>query len=56
MSDDASDGWDDDWEDAEVNRPVICPSCGVSALPPERPGEPPVCENGGCDAYGEPVY
>lgn len=44
-----------EWDEAEVNRSVICPTCGTSVLPPERPGEDAVCENGSCDAFGEPV-
>ncbi|MCH9834433.1 MAG: hypothetical protein P8O03_12530 [Ilumatobacter sp.] len=31
----------------------ICAVCGVSALPPEAPGEASMCENPDCSAFGE---
>ena len=47
-----SDLWDDaDREDADDS--PICAACGVSALPPEAPGEPPMCENPNCSTFGE---
>ncbi|MEM9466441.1 MAG: hypothetical protein AAGA90_13795 [Actinomycetota bacterium] len=47
-----SDLWDD-LDDDDVS--PICPSCGVSALPPEAMGEPSMCENADCIAFGEPI-
>jgi hypothetical protein len=47
-----SDLWDD-IDDGDVS--PICPACGVSALPPEAPGESPTCENPDCFAFGEPI-
>ncbi len=47
-----------DWDDAEVDRAPICPFCGVTALAAEAANvlEPTfICENPGCDAYGEQV-
>ena len=44
----------DEIEDDGDDSP-ICPSCGVSALPPETPGEPSICENPDCVAFGEPM-
>jgi len=41
----------DDTDDGDVS--PICPACGVSALPPEAPGEPSMCENPDCSAFGE---
>ena len=47
-----SDLWDDiDHDDVSP----ICPHCGVSALPPEAMGEPSMCENPDCSAFGEPI-
>ncbi len=45
-----SDMWDET-DDDDVS--PICPECGVSALPPEAPGEPSMCENPNCSAFGE---
>ena len=47
-----SDLWDD-IDDDDVS--PICPECGVSALPPEAIGEPSMCENPNCSAFGEPI-
>lgn len=47
-----SDLWDD-IDDDDVS--PICPHCGVSALPPEAMGEPSMCENPDCSAFGEPI-
>jgi len=47
-----SDLWDEtDDDDASP----ICDACGVSALPPEIPGEPSTCENADCPTFGEPI-
>jgi len=48
-----SDLWPDDADD-DVS--PICGDCGVSALPPEAPGEPSMCENPNCSAFGEPIF
>ena len=45
-----SDLWDET-DDDDVS--PICNACGVSALPPEAPGEPSMCENPNCPAFGE---
>jgi hypothetical protein len=45
-----SDLWDET-EDGDVS--PICTACGVSALPPESPGESSMCENPNCSAFGE---
>jgi hypothetical protein len=45
-----SDVWD---ETDEGDVSPICTVCGVSALPPEAPGEPSMCENPNCAAFGE---
>jgi hypothetical protein len=45
-----SDLWDES-DDTDVS--PICDACGVSALPPEAPGEPSMCENPNCPAFGE---
>jgi hypothetical protein len=45
-----SDLWDET-DDGDVS--PICTACGVSALPPEAPGEPSMCENPNCSAFGE---
>jgi hypothetical protein len=45
-----SDLWDET-DDGDVS--PICTACGVSALPPEVPGEPSMCENPNCPAFGE---
>ncbi|MFT5202718.1 MAG: hypothetical protein ACI9C1_002112 [Candidatus Aldehydirespiratoraceae bacterium] len=45
-----SDLWDE-LDDDDVS--PICGACGVSALPPEAPGEPSMCENPNCSAFGE---
>jgi hypothetical protein len=42
--------------DADVDRAPICPSCGVTALPAHLSNvidSEFVCDNEGCDAYGE---
>lgn len=47
-----------DWDDAEIDRAPICPSCGVTALPAETSNvlDPSfVCENPDCDAFGGTV-
>jgi len=43
----------DDFDDGDTS--PICAFCGVSALPPETPGEQPMCENADCGAFGEPI-
>lgn len=49
---DMSDLWDNaDIEDDDIS--PICSTCGVSALPPEAPGEPSMCENPNCPTFGE---
>lgn len=45
-----SDLWDET-DDDDVS--PICVVCGVSALPPEAPGEPSMCENPDCSEFGE---
>mgnify|MGYP000164656023 CR=1 FL=1 len=45
-----SDLWDET-DDDDVS--PICPSCGVSALPPEAPDEPSMCEHPNCSEFGE---
>lgn len=43
---------------ADADRAPICPECGVTALPAEDARDPDtrfVCENPGCDAFGETV-
>jgi hypothetical protein len=45
-----SDLWDET-DDGDVS--PICTACGVSALPPEVPGEPSMCENPNCSEFGE---
>jgi hypothetical protein len=47
-----SDLWDET-DDGDVS--PICTTCGVSALPPEVPGEPSLCENPNCSEFGEPM-
>ena len=44
-------------EDArDVERPPICPHCGVTALPGESYGDDSyVCENPECPNFGEAV-
>jgi hypothetical protein len=45
-------------DDVDVDRAPICPSCGVTALPAHRSNVIDshfVCDNDGCDAFGEPV-
>lgn len=49
---------DGDWDEAEVDRAPICPSCGVTALAAETSNvidSSFVCENADCDAFGELV-
>ena len=41
----------DETDDDDVS--PICPVCGVSALPPEAPGEASMCENPNCSEFGE---
>lgn len=44
------------WDPVDEGDPSpICPHCGVSALPAEAPGEPNLCENADCEAFGEPI-
>jgi hypothetical protein len=45
-----NDLWDET-DDGDVS--PICAACGVSALPPEASGEPSMCENPNCSAFGE---
>jgi len=47
-----TDLWDET-DDGDVS--PICTACGVSALPPEVPGEPSSCENPNCSEFGEPM-
>lgn len=44
----------DDWEAVEDDGAPICGACGVTALPAEA-SVGFVCENPGCDAFGETV-
>ena len=48
-----SDLWDEPDDDDDVS--PICNACGVSALLPEVPGDPSVCENPNCLAIEEPI-
>lgn len=41
----------DDIDDGDHS--PICIACGVSALPPEAPGEPSMCETPNCSELGE---
>jgi len=41
------------WDDEEDDPSPICPTCGVSALPPEVPGTSPQCENADCVSFGD---
>ncbi|MFT7475737.1 MAG: hypothetical protein ACI81L_002678 [Verrucomicrobiales bacterium] len=43
------------WDTTNGDESPICDFCGVSALPPEMPGEPSSCENADCTAFGEPI-
>jgi hypothetical protein len=44
------------WDDVDTDDiSPICDSCGVSALPPEAPGEPSICENPNCSRFGSPI-
>jgi hypothetical protein len=43
------------WDDGDDEASPICAFCGVSALPPEVPGEVSTCENADCTEYGEPI-
>jgi hypothetical protein len=45
-----SDLWDKT-DDGDIS--PICTTCGVSALPPEAPWEPSMCENPNCSEFGE---
>jgi hypothetical protein len=45
-----SDLWDET-DDGDIS--PICTTCGVSALPPEAPWEPSMCENPNCSEFGE---
>ena len=47
-----TDLWDQTEDDDDS---PICPTCGVSVLPPEVPGEPSSCENPNCSEFGEPM-
>jgi hypothetical protein len=43
---------------ADVDRAPICPSCGVTALPAHLShviDSEFVCDNEGCDAYGDEI-
>ena len=55
MVDNVTNNDGDSWSDAEIERSILCRSCGVSSLPPEIPGEVSVCENPDCEAFGESV-
>lgn len=49
---------DDGLGDAGVGRAPICGACGVTALPAHGANVIDttfVCDNEGCDAYGDPV-
>lgn len=44
--------------DADIDRAPLCPSCGVTALPAYQSNVIDshfVCDNDGCDAFGESV-
>jgi hypothetical protein len=43
------------WDETEDDASPICAACGVSALPPEIPGEPSTCENADCPVFGEAI-
>ena len=44
------------WDDVDTDDiSPICDSCGVSALLPEAPGEPSICENPNCSRFGSPI-
>ncbi len=50
---------DDGWDEAEVDfdRAPLCPNCGVTTLPAYQSNVIDshfVCDNDGCDAFGEP--
>jgi hypothetical protein len=48
----------DEDDDADVGRAPICPSCGVTTLPAHLSNvidSDFVCDNEGCDGYGESV-
>ena len=48
----------DDRDDRDDGRAPICPSCGVTALPAHLSNVIDtsfVCDNEGCDAYGDAV-
>jgi hypothetical protein len=50
--------WMAQWDDPDVGRAPICPFCGVTALPAELSNVIDsgfVCDNAGCDAFGEPI-
>lgn len=49
-TDEMNELWDET-DDDDVS--PICPVCGVSALPPEAPGEASMCENPNCSEFGE---
>ena len=47
-----------EYENADIGRAPICPSCGVTALPAETSNVIDsgfVCENPDCDAFGDAV-
>ena len=52
------DGFDDGYDATESSDAPICRSCGVTAMPAERPAQGEggfVCENPDCAIEGEPV-
>ena len=58
--DDDDDGCDEAEVDlgADIDRAPLCPNCGVTALPAYQSNVIDshfVCDNDGCDAFGEPV-
>lgn len=65
LFDDDDDGFDDDDEgndeglgDTGVGRAPICGACGVTALPAHGANVIDtafVCDNEGCEAYGDPI-
>ena len=55
---DSDDGDADIDIDVDVDRAPICPTCGVTALPAHPSNvidSAFVCDNDGCDAFGESV-
>ncbi len=46
----------DQWDETDGgDLSPLCIARGVSALPPEAPGEPSMCENPNCPALSEPM-